>query len=80
MHRSGPLPLTFEGPEQGFGGKNCQNESQGKPCVGTRKVLYGVSTCRRVNLSASQTVGKKCRYEVGPAWGVELSACRPVGV
>ena len=34
MHCSGPLPLTFEGPEQGFGGKNCQNASRGeKPCV-----------------------------------------------
>ena len=32
MHRSGPLPLTFEGPKQGFGGKNCQNVSRGKPC------------------------------------------------
>ena len=36
MHRSGPLPLNFEGPEQGFfvgggGGKNCQNESWGNP-------------------------------------------------
>ena len=31
MHHSGPLPLTFEGPEQGLGGKNCQNGSQGKP-------------------------------------------------
>ena len=34
MHRSGPLPLTFQGLEQGFGGKNCQNnQSQGKPRV-----------------------------------------------
>ena len=32
MHRSGPLSLTFEGPGQGFGGKNCQNARQGKPC------------------------------------------------
>ena len=32
MHHSGPLPLIFESPEQGFWGKNCQNESQGKPC------------------------------------------------
>ena len=24
--------LTFEGPEQSYGGKNCQNGSQGKPC------------------------------------------------
>ena len=30
MHHSGPLPLTFEDLEQGFGGKNCQNGSQGK--------------------------------------------------
>ena len=29
MHHSGPLPLTFEGPEQGFGGKNCQSGSRG---------------------------------------------------
>ena len=34
MHRSGPLPLTLEGQELGFGGKNCQNVSQGeKPCI-----------------------------------------------
>ena len=32
MHCSGPLPLTFEGLEQGFGGKNYQNGSLGKPC------------------------------------------------
>ena len=31
MHHSGPLPRTFEGPEQGFGDKNCQNASPGKP-------------------------------------------------
>ena len=31
MHHSGPLLLTFEDPNQGFGGKNCQNGSQGKP-------------------------------------------------
>ena len=31
MYRSGPLPLTFEGPEQGLWGKNCQNASQGRP-------------------------------------------------
>ena len=30
MHHSGPLPLTFEGPEQGSGGKNCQNGSRRK--------------------------------------------------
>ena len=24
MYHSGPLPLAFEGSEQGFGGKNCQ--------------------------------------------------------
>ena len=30
MHLSGPLPLTFEGPEQGFGSKNSQNVNQGK--------------------------------------------------
>ena len=30
MHHSGPLPLTFEGLEQNFGGKNCQNASQEK--------------------------------------------------
>ena len=34
MHQSGPLPLIFECPEQGFEGKNCQNESQGKPWKG----------------------------------------------
>ena len=31
MHHSGPLPLTVEGLEQGFGGKNHQNGSRGKP-------------------------------------------------
>ena len=31
MHHSGPFPLVFKSPEQGFGDKNCQNESQGKP-------------------------------------------------
>ena len=30
MHLSGPLPLTFERPEHGFWGKNCQNGSWGK--------------------------------------------------
>ena len=30
MHCSRPLLLTFEGPEQGFGGKNCQNGSREK--------------------------------------------------
>ena len=30
MHHSGPLPLIFEGPEQGLGGKNCQNGGSGK--------------------------------------------------
>ena len=30
MHCSGPLPLIFEGPEQRFGGKNCQ--------MGVRKI------------------------------------------
>ena len=33
MHHSGPLPLTFESPEQGFGSKNYQNGSQGEPNV-----------------------------------------------
>ena len=32
MHHLGPLPLTFEGPEQGSGGKNCQNGRRRKPC------------------------------------------------
>lgn len=31
MHRSGSLPLTVEGPEQGSGGKNCKHGSRGKP-------------------------------------------------
>ena len=30
MHHSGPLSLTFEGAEQGFGGKNCQKCESGK--------------------------------------------------
>ena len=38
MHHSGPLPLTFEGLEQGFGGKNCQNGSLAKPCLGISKL------------------------------------------
>ena len=29
MHHTGPLPLIFEGPEQGLGVKNCQNASLG---------------------------------------------------
>ena len=29
MHLSGPLPFSFEGPEQCFGGKNCQIGSRG---------------------------------------------------
>ena len=28
MYRSGPLPLAFEGPEQGLRGKNCKILSQ----------------------------------------------------
>ena len=31
MHHKDPCPLKNEGPEQGFGRKNCQNASQGKP-------------------------------------------------
>ena len=38
MHHSGPLSLIFEGLEQGFGGKNCQNGSRAKPCLGISKV------------------------------------------
>ena len=30
MYRSGPLPLAFEGPEQGLRGKNCKILSQEK--------------------------------------------------
>ena len=29
MHHSEPLSLIFKAPEQGFGGKICQNASQG---------------------------------------------------
>ena len=32
MHRSGPLPQTFEGLEQGFRGKNAKMGSRRKPC------------------------------------------------
>ena len=32
MYLSEPLPLNFEGPEQGFGGRNYHIGSQGKPC------------------------------------------------
>ena len=31
MHHTGPSPLIFKGPKQGFGGKNCQKASRGKP-------------------------------------------------
>ena len=31
MRHSGPFPLAFKSPEQGFGGKNSQIVSQGKP-------------------------------------------------
>ena len=41
MHHSGPLPLAFEGPEQGSGGKNCQNGSRGKPCCTINFPVYG---------------------------------------
>ena len=34
MHRSGLLPLTFEGLEQGYRGINSQNAGRGKPCPG----------------------------------------------
>ena len=42
MHHLGPLPLTFEGGEQGFGGKNCQNGSRGNLVTGVKAitVLY----------------------------------------
>ena len=33
MHHSGPLPQTFEGPEQGFWDNTCQNGSRGKNFV-----------------------------------------------
>ena len=29
MHYLGPLPLTFDGPEHGFGSNNLQNVNQG---------------------------------------------------
>lgn len=32
MLYSGPLPLTFEGSEQGFGVKTAKKGSPGKPC------------------------------------------------
>ena len=45
MHRSGPLPLTFEGAEQGFGGKTCQNASQGKPYIMQLTLLVKYNLC-----------------------------------
>ena len=57
MHHSGPLPLSFESPEQCFEGKNCQNVSQGKPCqlMPCTKVLRGMSVviCRTVDMVSS---------------------------
>ena len=32
MQHSGPFPLALKSPDQGLGGKDCQNGSQGKPC------------------------------------------------
>ena len=40
MYHSGPLPLIFKGTEQGFGGKNCQSLSQGKPCSTSTILQY----------------------------------------
>ena len=42
MHRSGPLPLTLEGPEQGFRGKNAKmgvGENLGRSTRSRRRVL-----------------------------------------
>ena len=33
MHHSEPFSLALKSPEQGFGGKNCQNGSQGKTLI-----------------------------------------------
>ena len=38
MHHSGPLLLTFEGLEQGFGGNNCQNGNRGRTLKGLSPV------------------------------------------
>ena len=45
--------MTFEGPEQGFGGKNCQNGSQGENhasaffgCIIFRTVMFGLQILR----------------------------------
>ena len=52
MHHSGPLRQNFEGPEQGFVGKNCQNASRGEnpvtghlfcpfmPSMSTYRIIY----------------------------------------
>ena len=48
-HHSGPLLPTFEGPEQGFGSKNCQNGSGKKP-------LYALKG--RVSVFLIKTRGK----------------------
>ena len=40
MHHSGPLSLTFEGPEQGFGGKNCQNRSLRENLAGVLATIF----------------------------------------
>ena len=53
MHNSGSLPLTFEGPKQDFGGKNCQNRSRGKNFVHFGGHSFDpkvVKNCQNVNL------------------------------
>ena len=45
MHLSGLLPLTFEGPAQGFAGENCQSASKGKPCYYSNWYFFTVPLC-----------------------------------
>ena len=48
-----PLPMSFEGPEQGFVGINCQNASQGKPCIPYVLEHVGLSKLCRARLDAA---------------------------
>ena len=49
MHHSGPFHLAVKSPKQDFGGKNCQNASQGKPCKGSCQLLVKVFVQELVN-------------------------------
>ena len=46
MHHSGPLPLTFEGPEQGFGVKTAKMRVREKPII----MFCTVSRCNQISV------------------------------